>query len=320
MNKLVMITAILLAMVLVGCSSDKVTVSDHNGRITDLERRMKLNDDLDALQTQAIQANVSAVENERASRLTAEYALSELVAAEAAARIAGDIASADEIASAKVAQTFINGVVQLQLALISSKFPAINAKLSSLQSKLNATNADLNALEAEVNTLNVNLADLQLAQQATESDVTELRNEILDLQSQVDSTGVQVYKCNASNSTERILKINNKFYAVMNLVTTEQVQVVTGSSSTSYTNASLCIKDDKAKLPSPIGICPVSWTKIGGDTVTVPSYTTTSKTVVTSVKMALDPLENGSYQTTDSGPACVFSVNNGSSTNLIQEQ
>jgi len=139
-------------------------------------------------------------------------------------------------------------------------------------------------------------------------------------QAQLDQEGVKVYKCDSPTSTERILKINNTFYAVMNRVTTEVVQVVTGSTSTTYTNPKLCLKDDKAKLPGGNGDCPSSWTAVGGDTVTVPSYSTASKTVVTSVKMALDPIDNGSYVTTDGGPACSFNINNGVATNLVQVQ
>jgi len=277
-----------------------------------------------AMESQARQnadaQQAAALAAETTARINGDNALSTLIAQEKAARIAGDNAQANALAAAVFAQSIINGIVQVQIANINSKFPVINSQLNSLQNQINQTNSDLNALESQINSLNVSISNLQLQQQATEADVADIRNDIVNLQSQIDQYGVKVYKCNAPTSTERILKINNTFYGVMNRVTTEVVQVVTGSTSTTFTNPKLCLKDEKAKLPGGNGDCPSSWTAVGGNTVTVPSYSTASKTVVTSVKMALDPIDNGSYVTTDGGPACSFSVNNGVATNLVQVQ
>lgn len=403
-------TVLLSVVLLAACTEDKLKVIHNNDRVTDLERRMLLNEQLDTAQSQMIQANEAAINSEAAARIAGDQdlqnllnqetaariagdqaqadalaqeqqdritadntlqsllnaernarilgdlilagllgaersariagdnnlayqlaqesaarisgdnALSTLIAQEKAARIAGDNNLANLLAAAVFAQSIINGIVQVQIANINSKFPVINSQLSSLQSQVNQTNSDLNSLESQINSLNVSISSLQLQQQATEADVADIRSDIVNLQSQIDQYGVKVYKCDSPTSTERILKINNMFYGVMNRVTTESVQVITGSSSTTFTNPKLCVKDEKAKLPGGNGECPSSWTTVGGNSVTVPSNSTASKTVVTSVKMALEPINNGSYVTTDGGPACSFSVNNGVSTNLVQVQ
>lgn len=279
-----------------------------------------------ALESQARQAadaqQASALAAETTARINGDNALSTLIAQEKAARIAGDNANAAALAAAVFAQSIVNAVVQGQLAAINAKFPVINNQLNSLQSQLNTTNSSLSSLASQVTALNVQMMDLELRQDATEADLVDLRNDIVAAQNQINAQGVQLYKCNAASSTERMMKINGRYYAVMNRVTTETVKVITGSSSTSYTNPKLCLKDDKAKLPGGNGQCPSSWTEVGGDTVTVPAYSTADKTVVTSVKMALDLLTDGSYITTDGGPACSFSISNGgtTATNLIPVQ
>lgn len=147
-------------------------------------------------------------------------------------------------------------------------------------------------------------------------------------QDQLDQQGVQLFKCNSPSSTERIMKINGKFYAVMNRVTTKNVQVVTGSSSTTVTTPDMCETFlGGLQLPNSGGQCtpnsgPFKSTKIPGQTITIPSYTTATVKVVDSVKIALDILTDGGYATTDGGTACSFSISGSGTvaTNLIPVQ
>lgn len=350
MKKLLMVA--LLAITLVGCGKETVTLNDHSGRISDLERRMALNEQLDIAQSALIQANADAIAAERDARIAGDQSLdaslqqeiadraagdsylqallntesnarlngdNQLAAdlqIEIANRIAGDQHSSAQLTAAVFAQSITNVAVQFQLALINGKLNQLTNKTNSLQSQVNNLNADLNALENQVNNLNSSVLNLQLSLQAQ---IDNLSVSQAATQAQLDQQGVQLFKCNSSSSSERIMKINGKFYGVMNRVTTETVQVVTGSTSTSYTNPKLCLKDEKAKLPNGNGDCPSSWTAVGGNTVVVPSYSTANKTVVTSVKIALDILTDGSYATTDGGPACYFSISNGgtSSSGLV---
>lgn len=141
-------------------------------------------------------------------------------------------------------------------------------------------------------------------------------------QDQLDQQGVQLFKCASSSSTERIMKINGKFYAVMNRVTTKNVQVITGSSSTTFSTPLLCTSGGGSNLslgPCGSGKTPVPNT---GTTVTVPSYSTAVRTVVTEVKIALDILTDGGYTTTDGGTTCSFSISGGGTvaSNLVAVQ
>jgi archaellum component FlaC len=359
-NKLMM-----LAFLLAGCGESTFVLISNEDRVAELERRAELNDQLNLMQSSLIDINTSsiaitnnnlsslesslnaALQQEIADRIAGDAAMQSLLDQESLAREAGDQASLDALAAAiasqaannasqhssinslqaqLVAQGFINAVVQGQLALINAKFPVINNKLNSLQSQINNTNSNLSSLASDVSQLQVDLSDLTSRVEATENGLDNLSDDLADLQDQVDAEGVKVYKCNSLSSSERILKINNKFYGAMNYVTMGSVQVITGASSQSISTPLLCKKSghDDLKLADADGDCNgSSWSPLAGTGVTtvVPSYTTASVNVVTSVKIALDVL-NGSYVTTDGGPACYFTANsnNGSSTNLIQVQ
>jgi hypothetical protein len=184
--------------------------------------------------------------------------------------------------------------------------------------------ADLNS---SYTTLNGTVTGLSSSVTTLSNTVTGLSSAISSLQTQLNQEGVRVYKCNASTSKERIFKINDKFYAVMNYVTTENVQVVTGSSSQAVSSPKLCVQgsgsgSESLKLPDSNGNCNGGGTVVpgSGQTVTIPAYSVGSKTVVTKVQMALEKLENGSYTTTDGAAACTFSVSGSTSNNLIPVQ
>lgn len=310
------------------CGNDKTHVINNNDRVSDLERRMQLNEALDAAQSLAIQANAESIAAETAARIDADNTLQLLLTQEEAARIAGDTALQSALDSAINSQNAINSTVNGQLISINSQILSISGSISSLQGSLNQVNANLNSIESSILQLNQDLNLLNLKIGSLEGSVSSLTNDLLALQNQVNQQGVKVFKCNSSSSSERMFQINGKFYAAMNRVTTQSIQTVTGSSSQSFTTPSMCqTSTGQLELPNNGGICtPVSGpdasTPVPGQTIAVPSYTTANVTVVTSVKIALDILVDGVYVTTDGGPACSFNISNGGtvSSNLIQVQ
>jgi hypothetical protein len=347
--------AVIAALAFTGCAEDRLRVIHNNDRVSELERRAALNDQLNSIQNDRLsaleaalaaetQARIegdldleSSLQAEMDARIAQDAALQQLIEDEQAARIAGDDqlraelqieianringdrANSQALTASVLVQSLVNLGVQLQLSSINSRLNQVNSRVLSLTSRVSNLEENLENLEQEVADLRADQETVRLALQAQ---IDSLSTQQAATQAQLDREGVKLFKCNSSSSTERIMKINGKFYAVMNRVQTQQVQVITGSSSTTFTNPKLCLKDDKAKLPGGNGQCPSSWAEVGGNTVTVPSYSTANRTVVTDVKIALDLLSDGNYQTTDGGPACSFSISNGgtSSTNLIAVQ
>lgn len=344
---------IIVLLFVVGCSSDRVTVLHNNDRVTELERRANLNDQLNVLQNQRLDALESALAAETSAREAADLALSadlqaeldarvladdqlrDLLAQEQAARvlgddtlradlqteianrIAGDQANSTALALSVLGQSLVNVAVQVQLNNLNTKINQANTKITNLTVRVNNLESDLNALEVEVAQLATDMAGITASLQAQ---INTLSIQQAATQAQLSQQGVQLFKCNSPNSTERIMKINGKFYAVMNRVTTKTVQVVTGSSSATYTTPDLCRTFlGVLELPNSGGVCtpnsgPFKSTKIPGQTVTVPSYSTASVTLVDSVKIALDILTDGNYQTTDGGAPCSFSISGGGTT------
>lgn len=353
-----MLAVLLTAMV--GCSEDKLKVIHNNDRVSDLELRMQLNEQLDSIQSDLIGQNSSAISAldvrvsslesdlsslqgdlnaEIAARQQGDADLQSLLDQESAAREAGDqdLANALDaqaqaqsitnnhlqsqislLQAAAAAQSVVNLIVQGQIASINSKFGPINSKLTSLQSSVNGLNSDLSSLQGQVASLSTTVSTQGQTLAAATGNISTLQSQVATLTTRLDAEGVKVYRCNQAGSEERFFKINGKYYGAMNQVTTEVVKVVTSSSATVFTNPTLCLKDEKAKLPGGNGQCPSGWTSSGGNTVTVPSYSTADKTVVTSVQISLEELLSGvSYVTTDGTAPCYF---NGNGTNLVPAQ
>jgi hypothetical protein len=211
-------------------------------------------------------------------------------------------------------------MVQAQLASINNQVGQINFELLSLRDDVNDLELRVEKAEKEIRKLKKRTRKAVLKLNA-EIDVLKVQQAAT--QAQLDQEGVKLYKCNASNSSERIFKINGHFYAVMNRVELEEVEIVTGSSSQTITTSGLCRNGQSDNYYIPNGnSCNGGHSFIPGQIVTVPSYTTKKLDVVTSVKMALDILPNGSYATTDGGPACHFSIsgNGTQQSGLVQVQ
>lgn len=326
-----------------------------NARIGLVEANLtSLINDERTLREAADAAQQDALARETQARIDGDSALAASIAAEAAARVLKDNELADALAASIAAQTVVNFSVQAQVDAINSQFPEINNTLSSLQSQVNSSSTNISSLQAQVNILSTDITGLKLRVSLVEtgiaglnssytalngtvtglsSSVTTLDNTVAglstavsSLQTQLNQEGVKVYKCNASTSKERIFKINDKFYAVMNYVTTENVQVITGSSSQTYATPKLCAQGGSGngalQLPNSSGDCGNGAIVVpnSGQTITVPAYSVGSVPVVTKVQMALEKLENGSYVTTDGAAACTFSISGSTSTNLIPVQ
>lgn len=352
---------LLAAFAFTGCTEDRVSVFHNNDRVTELERRANLNDQLNVLQNQRLDALESALAAETSAREAADLSLSsdlqaemdarvladdtlrDLLAQEEAARvlgddtlradlqteianrIAGDQANSTALALSVLGQSLVNVAVQVQLNNLNTKINQANTKITNLTVRVNNLESNLSDLEDEVSQLALDLAGVNSALQAQ---INTLSTQQAATQAQLSQQGVQLFKCNSPNSTERIMKINGKYYAVMNRVTTKTVQVVSGSSSTTVTTPDMCETYlGLLELPNAGGQCtpnsgPFKSTKIPGQTVTVPSYSTAPVTLVDSVKIALDILTDGGYSTTDGGSACSFTVSGGGTvaTNLVQVQ
>jgi predicted nucleic acid-binding Zn-ribbon protein len=316
MKFLVLFTLLFVA----SCGKDRLQVIHNQDKLQDLEARIALNEQLDSARDILIQMNTTSITQINQTIIDLESNLIQLINEEQQARIDGDEELAEDLASAIANQSLINLIVQSQLGFVGANLAFIHSRLNSLQSQINSTNSNLSSLSSQVNSLGLDLSALELRVTSVENSVLDLEDAIDELQLQIDEEGVQVFKCNAANSTERMFKINGKFYAVMNRVTTQQVQVSAGASSQTISIPLLCKSGNGNNLslgPCGSGKSPVSGT---GVTVTVPSNSSTSVSVVTGVKMALEPLI-GSFITTDGGPACSFSVAaDGTTTNLIKVQ
>lgn len=355
------VVAVMALAVMAGCGEDRLKVIHNNDRVTELERRADLNDQLNVLQNQRLDALEAALAAETAAReegdlqlsadlqaemdarVAADDNLRDLLAAEEAARIAGDLAqstalsveianriagdqaNSQALAVAVLLQSIKNLSFQAQINTINSKLVVVNNKLNSLQLQIDNLDSRVDALEGAMGDAQRAIADLEASLQGQIDDLSVAQ---AATQAQLDREGVKLFKCDSSSSTERIMKINGKFYAVMNRVTTQSVKVITGTSSQTFTTPDMCETwSGKLELPNSGGQCtpnsgPFKSTKIPGTVVTVPSNSTGNVTVVTSVKIALDVLTDGGYATTDGGTACGFSISGSGTvaTNLVPVQ
>jgi cell division protein FtsL len=324
MKKIMMLV---LIMVSVGCGRGVVYVIDNSSRIDELEIRADLNDQLDAARDSLLALHSSQIDNLYLLLSQLESDLLALIQAEEAARIAGDQVNAQALAAAVAAQSIVNMIVQFQLLGVNSSIGSLQSQIGALQSALGDLEQDVNDLKTHLAVLKAELDALELRADLTESDIDALYSLVAGLQDQLDAEGTKVYKCDAVNSQERLFKINGVFYGVMNRVVRQDVSVITGSSSQTYSTPAMCQAwNGDLFMPNSAGLCtpvagPFKATPIPGETITVPSYSTGTVKVVTSVKMALEPLFPGSYVTTDGGPGCHFSINSdGSANNLTHVQ
>lgn len=320
--KYAMVALMVTSLGLMACSSDTTTTlpkyddSDLKGRVAALES-------VTQTQGQAIAANALAISTESSARQDADDALSARLDAEEAARQSGDAQLAGQLASAVLVQSGVNVVLQAQISYLMGQLANILlVKIPGLQSQIN-NKASISYVNGQISQVNSDIDVINARLDGLDDTDASLQAQIDALSFEVDDSKVGVFKCNMATSEERFLKIGGKYYGVMNLVTTETIQVRTESNPITYTNLKLCVKYDdgeidKMKLPGGNGSCPSSWSSIGGNTITVPAYSVANKTVVTSTQISLEQLLPGqSYTTTDGTTPCSY---NGNGTNLVEVQ
>lgn len=337
-----------LTLLVVSCADQRTKIINNSARVSDLERRMVLNEQLDAAQSLLIDAERSAreagdlsldaalqqeildraqgdanlqilIDDEAAARQAGDSLLANDLQIEIANRIAGDQQNSANLAASIFFQSLVNISTQFSISNINNRINQLNSRVVSLQNRVDSLQNRIEDLETETAQLS---SDIETLEALLNARIDTVAAQAAATQAQLNAEGVKLFKCNSSSSTERIMKINGKFYAVMNRVSTETIPVFTQSSSITVSNPKLCIKDEKVKLPGGNGQCPSSWQEVGGSVTTIPAYSSSNRTVVSSVKIALDILSDGNYITTDGGPACSFSIsNNGTSqTGLIAVQ
>jgi len=310
-----------LVLLLSACGKDKAFIINNSERVAELERRADLNDVVNNLQNINIENNSIAIDLLESDLESLESDLRALILAEEAARIQGDLDQASVLASQVSAQNIINESLQSQIDSLRNKHSKLSNRLAKLRNRVNNINESIDLLTTEVNQLSLDLANLEIALRTEISDLSD------ELHSRIDLEGVRVYKCNSPSSKERIFEINGKFYAVMNYVQTRTVKTVSNEMPISIHVPKLCREKNNhnsLKLPNNGGQCTPSnnWEVVPNTDITqqINSYSSVDTLVVTSVQMALEQLQIGSYSTTDGGPSCNFSITSLGSVNLIQVQ
>lgn len=313
---------ITLTFLLLSACGETVYIDAHGNRITELERRADLNDELDTLQSQLIDAITLGLNSlkDRVDMLEVDsFDLYQLLLQERQARESGDLALAAELQDEIALQNLANNLMQGQINSLNTNLSALSSQMSSLQTQVNNVEVSVSTIEAELDALSLSLANLQLALAA---EVDNLQAQIDALSDRIDNEGVKVYACKRSNGTlskERLFKIGGKFYGAMNYVTVQTVQTLANSTPITIAVPKLCVKDEtEFKLPNNGGQCvPDSeWSVMEGTGIvqTIPQYSAVNTPVVTSVQIALEALNSGTnYITTDGSASCSF---NGNGTNL----
>lgn len=286
-------------------------------RIAQLRNRVSnLEDDVEDLQ-----ADVATLESE------VDTLQSQMVAVQSAVNTntAGLASLQAQLNFYGFSQMLVNLLVQGQIAAINSQVSGINSQLSTLSTSVGNNSTAIAGLTADLASLDARMSAAETAISDLDTEVTALGVSLDATQAQLDQQGVQVYKCNSASSEERLFKINGKFYAVMNRVTTKNITVQTAGTPQTFTTPRLCRhpsnNNQTMTLTRPNGTCQGNRVLIPGETITVPSYSSQSVQVVDSVKMALELLKPGNYITTDaSNPGCQFSITSSDFTNLVPVQ
>lgn len=201
MKKLIMV--LVAALSLVACSDgDKTIVINNSDRVSDLERRMKLNEDLDATQSSLISLNASAISAltvrvealegslsdlqdqlaaETAAREAGDATLQSLIDQEAIAREAGDQEQADALAAAIATQQSNNATQQANINALNAAIAAqtvvnliVQGQIASINSKFPTINSKLTSLQTQINNLNFDVNALEGQMSALQSSVSIL--------------------------------------------------------------------------------------------------------------------------------------------------
>lgn len=195
----------LALLTFVSCSNDSVKVINNSQRVSDLERRMALNEQLDltqsdllSLQAQAIsnlEARVSANEDSiqetngnldqlRQDMIVAELALQGLIAQEAQAREDGDATQAAALAGAILSQQSVNVGLQSQINNLNAF--AISQLLTNV-----VLQAQITSSSNKISTLTTKLANLTIRVSNAENDINSLEAQMLVVKQDILALGVR---------------------------------------------------------------------------------------------------------------------------------
>jgi predicted nucleic acid-binding Zn-ribbon protein len=195
----------LVALVAIGCSKKTIVLPDHLARIVELERRADLNDQLDSMRDIAIAANTASITLLQQQLNALELELKQLIEEEQAARIAGDEALADSLASSIVLQSAINAFVQFQIASINTKANLALSRISTLKVRVDNLENDIQDLQTQVADLQHEVSSLEDRMFLVEAAVNFNSNLISNLQLQLNALGLAQFFINLSFQTQ----INN---------------------------------------------------------------------------------------------------------------
>jgi peptidoglycan hydrolase CwlO-like protein len=176
----------LVALVAIGCSKKTIVLPDHLARIVELERRADLNDQLDPMRDIAIAANTASITLLQQQLNALELELKQLIEEEQAARIAGDEALADSLASSIVLQSAINAFVQFQIASINTKANLALSRISTLKSRVDNLENDIQDLQTQVANIQSDVDNLQAEMLAVQAAVATNAAGLASLQAQLN--------------------------------------------------------------------------------------------------------------------------------------
>lgn len=186
MKNIILMLALATAFGLAGCSSDKTYLNDQSGRITELERRADLNDQINQSQSMLIQLNADAISSLQSQLFNLEVSVIEMgasltqaIADESAARVAGDALNAQNLQNAVSQQASINSQVNTRLNQLNSKIQAEKAEriasdLALAALLLQERNARIAGDQAQANALASQIAAQQQINSQLNASISQL--------------------------------------------------------------------------------------------------------------------------------------------------
>lgn len=229
MKKMVMMLSIL---VLAGCADDRLKVIHNGDRVSDLERRVLLLEQVQAVQAQDILDNANAILQEKQDRIAAlsalENALQLFVQGELAdyytkAEVDAMLADAVDALELKDAdlQAQIDAIVPVINNYYTNNFnPNITISIPLIIGSINLTVnhttqqvADLSALLLRVSNLEGDVMNQSIAIQQLEADMVSVKSRLAALEAAQANAISFVQLCSSSN--EMGMKQGSKLYAVL---------------------------------------------------------------------------------------------------------
>jgi hypothetical protein len=200
------------------CSKrERVILIDHTDRISSLEERLALNEQLDSARDTLISLNLSSIEQLQSDLLTLESDLLSLLEQERLAREAGDLQNAQALATSVAIQSFINGLVQSQIANLRFRINSNLTRIFNLQSAIDDLESEVSSIQDDISDLQGEVSDLQ--DQLDSIDLIALEDSIMEqVQDLIDasiSPSVTVIKP-CPSASEVLFKIDGVLYGAMN--------------------------------------------------------------------------------------------------------